>query len=523
MEKTRYGPDRIGRNKIEREKIYMKNRNILLSVIVFAAIAAMAMALIPPPPANQNIGFYDTNISSLGPASCHAATPCHGSDDTAIANRHHLLVPRGEWKCQDCHPVDPSDPEGYGVVIERDCIQCHNGTAWSRNPSVVNISRPHHFNTSATMRHCNDCHSYIANYDDGHAVPFYNTSLVTPLADYKLLNATSGRLWGGCQACHWENDTVSPVILNNHDTHHQATSGMPGRQCTWCHVGNSSSLRADGSANVLRIYLTDPGFGWDTVNRHMELRNSTILNLGDTINGTGCQKCHSVATIHNIQYDYTNTIGQLGYGHIGTNWDCDGCHAFWDAGAEAPTGAIIPDMAGVMPNTLTAGAATVVAITGSNFLSGPGTYTSVVSIDGSTLTPDSVTDNRIVVTVPSLAAGIHTIRVVKDGDVSSSPGVLVAVTQADITSAVLAKGKITITGSGFGAQPTPEFKDLGVFVEHTTGKGKAKVTTTIKATIVSWSDNQIVATAQASAGEPLTVKSLNGEDSTRISGAPKPK
>jgi hypothetical protein len=502
----------------------VKKTIIIPAIALFLVLAGIGMALVPPPPANQNIGFYDTNVSSLTATTCHSATPCHGSDDTAIANRHHLLVPTGEWLCVDCHPVDPGAPGGYGVVMERDCIQCHNGTAWSVNPAV-DIPRPHHFTTNSTSRHCNDCHSYIANYDDIHTIPSYNTSLVTPLADYKLFNASSGRYWGGCLACHDADASSDPKILNNYDTHHQATSGIPGRQCTWCHVGNASSVRPDGSADVLRIYLTDLlGLGWDTVNLHMELRNSTILNLGDTINGTGCQKCHSVATIHNIQYDYTNTVGSLGSGHIGDNWDCNGCHAFWDAGeVEAPVGAIIPDMASVTPNKLTAGVATVVTITGSNFLSGSGTYTAAVSVDGTEITPDSadVTDSQIVVTLPALTAGIHTIKVVKNGDAEtkySSPGVLVAVTQADATSATLSGTQITIAGTGFGAQPDPAFNDLGIFVEHTTGKGKNKVTTTIKATIDTWTDTEIVATAGVSTGDKLTVKSLNGEDSTTISG-----
>lgn len=500
----------------------MKNRYLLGVAIAILSLAGIAMAIIPPPPANQNIGFYDTFISELTPESCHSAAPCHGSDDTAIANRHHLLVPSGEWTCLNCHPVDPNSPGGYGVIIERDCIQCHNGTAWSENPTEVNIPRPHHFSTSAISRHCNDCHSYIDNYDDGHYVPAYNTSLLTPLADYKLINETSGRLWGGCRACHWSDETASPVILDNHDTHHDATRGIPGRQCTWCHVGNVSRLRPDGSASYLRVYLTDPyGFGWDTVNGHLEFRNSTLLNLGDAVNGTGCEKCHSVATIHNIQYDYNNTTGQLGYGHIGTDWDCNGCHAFWDAGAASLEGAIIPDMTGITPNKLAAGSPTVVTITGSNFLSGAGTFTAAVLVDGTQLTPDSVSDSQIVVTVPSLTAGIHSIRVVKNGDTQpkfASPGMLVVAAEADITSAVLAKGMITITGTGFGAKPDPAFTDLGVFIDHTAGKGKTKVTTTLKADIISWTETEIVAQADVGAGELLTLKSLNGEDAEKIAG-----
>jgi len=392
--------------------------------------------------------------------------------------------------------------------------------------------RPHHNttkNSSSSVikaaywsidRQCNRCHgtSILANYNDAHYVPSYNTSLVTPLADYKLKNASGTFLttWGGCAACH---DAGAMNIINNHDTHHNATSGMLGRQCNYCHVGNASSPRAepvpdwspDPSANVLRIYLTDPfGFGWDTVNRHMELRNSTLLNAGDTVNGTGCQKCHSVVSLHNIQVGYVPN-GPPGKGHINNNTDCNGCHAFWDVGVTNPfLGPVSPIMTSVLPDTLAPGVATIVTITGDNFMQDP--YTTVVLVDGNVI-QSSATNTQIVATIPALSAGVHSIQLEKGG-VTSKLSSLAVVEPVDVVTAKLASGKITVTGTGFGGQPDAAFSDLGVFI---TVYGKKGQTTIFKAQVISWENTEIVVSGSgASTGDLLTVKALNGEDSTTI-------
>lgn len=496
----------------------------LALAVAIIALVGLAIAVVPPPPANQMEGIYDTSVVNFNESLCR---DCH---DSGVPDRHHQLVPGGEWGCMDCHPVVTDG--GYSVLRERNCVMCHNGTAFYANPAAVNISRPHHVNhPDAAARNCSACHgSYVADYDDGHYVPSYGTSMVTPLASYIVYNGTSDRYWGGCFACHQNSSSASPLILTNHDTHHYATGGQrggeidhqgdntPGRECNWCHVINVSS----GRPLEITTWL-----GIDLGREVMELRNSTLLGIGDTLNGTGCQKCHSVASIHNIQYDYTNTSGQLGYGHIGDNWDCNGCHASWDAGAAPMQGAIIPSVTSITPGKLTTGVDAVVTIVGSNFLSGNGVYTSVISVDGSRLTPSSITDSQIVVTVPGLAAGVHTIQVVKTGDVTdkmSKLSTLVVVTPVDVASASLVKEEITITGTGFGAQPTLEFTDLGVFIDTTVGKNKKMVTTTIKADIVSWTDSEIVVTAEdVSVGEKLTVKALSGEDSATITEGEKKK
>lgn len=490
----------------------MKNRNILLSVLVIAAIAAVAMALVPPPTVNQNIGLIDTKVMNLVEQNCRN---CHNSTYLGgVPTRHHNLVPTGEYACMNCHPTD-----GQSVVIERNCIQCHNGTAWRANATGVNISRPHHVNTAAAAaRDCKSCHgSYVSNYDDGHYVPAYDTSIITPTTHYKTYNETSGRYWGGCYACH--QNSSDATLLDQHDTHHNAINGnrygvghqkdgTPGYKCNWCHTSywntTTNSLRPIGYPNELAFTFRNNS--WQT----------------DPANLTGCEQCHDVGTIHNIQYNYSETNGQLGYGHIGNNWDCNGCHAFWDAGASGFEGAMIPDLVSVNPSVLTAGTATTIKLDGSNFLSGSGTYNAKVSIDGeSPLTPVSATDNQIVVNVPALTAGTHTIQVVKTGDLTgdkvSKLSSLTVVSQVDVVKAKLASGTITITGMEFGPQPTADFADLGVFVTHTSKVKGQTTTTTFKATVISWTNTQIVVNAgTAAVNDKLTVKTLNGQDYTNI-------
>lgn len=462
----------------------MKNRIFLISLIIILAITS-GYAIVPPPPANQNIGFYDTAVNQLTAISCHDVAPCHGPDDTAIANRHHLLVPGGEWNCQNCHPVDASAPGEYGVVIERDCIVCHNGTAWSGNPDEVNISRPHHNTTEAQTRQCGNntgCHgAYVDNFDDGHYVPPYPVSMVTPNVTYNVMNATSGRYWGGCWACHQENTSASPVILSNGNTHHNElieVTGGPGNSdnlCNWCH-GET------------------PG------------QPSIVLGI------RFCEQCHSVGTIHNIQYNYQNN-GPFGYGHINNNWDCWGCHAFWDAGADNPfAGPVVPDLTEMSPNTVIASVPTDLIIKGSNFIQEP--YTTTISLDGIMYAPKTITNSQIVVTAPALSAGVHEIKVMKDTTPSQTSG-LIAVPQVGITSVKMSGTTVTIEGTGFNPQPDPSFNNLGVFVTH---KEKGK-THTFRTEVISWSDTRIVISGTGvGVRDSLNVHALYGDVSATITG-----
>lgn len=777
-------------------------KNILASVIAIMTIAWIVTAIVPPPPVNQNLSIYDTNLSQLVEQNCRN---CHNSTFLGgVPTRHHNLVAIGRYGCTDCHPSTPG--LGNGILLDRNCIDCHNGTTFYGNSigARVNIARPHHINTTndttnignpAANRQCNACHgSFVDNYNDGHYIPTYNESDITPGTKYKVFNATSGRYWGGCFACHQSNATVSPNILSNKDNHHgeilgasqilsavkvataPTIDGVPeviwdqapsttinvaggantgsakvtlksiytndsvyflavwndptqsDRRLPWqkqangswkqlttpgaleggeetfyedkfaqiwnmnissfgtegcfatCHAGENSDIKAFGNkytqnGNLGDIWhmktvrtnptgyiddqyvdsrqysITNPDAGrhsdpgtapyfnningtgtgpnytsadqpappyWifdnlkqpfnDTYNVSDEIAGivirpptgdradilakavysngnwtmeygrklltgstldvqfsdltkgyyfgtavfdnaqtrhnyeSSVTKLvflaadgsgvqqksgtpgldckwchGNTVNTSdplwldirACEQCHSVQSIHNIQYNYSTTKGLKGYGHVGENWDCLGCHAWYNAGDANPfAGAIIPDIFGINPSVLTTGQATTVTIVGSNFVQA--NYTTIISVDGANYTPTSVTDSQIAVTVPALTAGSHTIQAVK-GNVRSKLSTLTVVSPVTITSAKLKSGIITIAGTGFGTKPTINAQQY-VTIAHA---GKIFYSQAIN----SWIDTQISAKADntiASVGDKVTVTTVTGAASARI-------
>ncbi len=448
----------------------------LAVAILFIGLVGLAWAFVPPPPANQNLGFYDTNVNLLTATACHNAS-CHGADDTAIANRHHWLIPTGQYACQNCHVTTPG--VGNGVIVERDCIQCHNGTAWLGGSTGLNIGVPHHNSTQAQNRQCGNstgCHgSYVDNYNDGHYIPPYNVSLVTPNTSFIVHNLTSGRYWGGCLACHQANASASPVINSNSGTHHNAfalvsTATLEGK-CLWCH-GNT------------------PG------------QPSSLLGIRQ------CETCHSVKTIHNIQFEYESN-GPLGKGHINNNWDCNGCHAFWDAGDATAWGIVVPNFATMSPTQVTAGTAIQMAITGSDFIQD--TYSTKVVVDGVTYNPTSVTNTQIAVSLPALNAGPHEVKLVKGGEALSMTKGLVAIAPVSIASAQLASGTVTLVGTGFGTMPEVDAKNY-VLVEQGGVQYMAD-------SIASWTDTQIVATSSlAATNDKVLVLAKGGSATATITG-----
>ncbi len=475
--------------------------------------------------------------------------------------------------CQDCHPSTPGT--GNGILLDRSCTDCHNSTNFWADSSlgahVGNFSRPHHVNTSyddakignpVAARQCNFCHgSFVNNYNDSHYKPTYATDfMITPFATWKATNFSQplqaglfntmdqqvlDKTWGGCESCHLGNyNQTSSIgtptsIGNNHFNHHREilggnvtvngvvlmnvgpttpfdlTNAPGGRACFVCHVVASTG-------SPLRMTLTNPFTGETLVNA-MEVRNSTIestsavefisANGNITFNGTGCEKCHGVSSIHNIEAPGAGTT--QGLGHIGNNTDCYGCHNSWlPADTNPMAGAIIPSLDNVVPAVLSAGTATTLTITGGNFVNDvtnpDGTvthYTSVVTVDGVSYTPASIIDSQIVVNIPALATGIHQIQLVKGGDTLSKLSTLTVVPAVTLSSVTLNGGTLTISGAGLGDQP-PTNAPLYVSVNH---EGNQIVSSNIS----SWSDTQIqVQNSAAAAGDVVTVMTANGGQAT---------
>lgn len=504
----------------------MKNLKIVITaLLLFVALAGIGQALIPPPPVEQNISFYDADTNAADASLCRGCHTGTGSppNDVSPMDRHHNLLPTPgfPYGCNDCHPT-VGIPGYQTMYVEKNCINCHNGTGFYLNP-FVNPGRPHHDVAQAQARNCKYCHggSVVDNYNDGHYVPPYNTSTVTPYADNKVYNATgynpnnplnAGRYWGGCLSCHQNSTAVTPAIKNNHDTHHNAIIGQTtGYKCSWCHVTISGAQSSSALQRI--IALSGQGGPLNSPNasagypygRLLPIRNSTIIasdkvlgyleptTTNITINGTGCQKCHSVQTLHNIQYNYSGTTGvnaKAGYGHIGKNADCNGCHAFWDAGADnAFPGPVSIDLYSINPSKITAGVDTVVTFTGMNLVQSG--YSTNVVINGVSYIPTSVTDTQAVATI-NLPAGAYQVQLDKGG-LTSKLSTLMVGTPVTISSAKFESGIITIEGIGFG---TPQ-----QIVTITKADGSI-----IKSDgITSWDNVKIVASATAAVGETVTV------------------
>lgn len=485
-------------------------RKILIPIFAMVFLTILAVANIPPPPVNQNFGIYDTMMVNYNETMCRG---CHNSATPSpfvtggVLTRHHNLVVNSiinpatnqPFICTDCHP----STGGAGVLLDTNCIDCHNGTAFwadtTYGAKVNNISRPHHNSTHAQIRNCKFCHgSSVDDYNDGHYIPTYPVSEVTPNAMFKAYNLTSMRVWGGCLACHAENLLATPQIFYTHtflfppipdgtnNIHHieilniDKPSGVTqGDQCLWCHT-----------------------------------------NISNVFDIRGCETCHSVRAIHNIQVDFANTSTKIGYGHIGSNnpsdpknnsWDCLGCHAWYNAGVVNPfAGAIIPDVQSATPSVIASGMSTTLTITGDNFVNdvtnadGSVThYTSNVAVDGVLYTPTSISDSQIVISIPALAAGIYQLQLVKGVDTLSNLLTLTVVPPVTLSSVALNGGNLTINGNGFGIEPQ---SNATLYISVSDNNGNQIVSSTIQ----EWSDTQIQAKIPATPGDIVTVMTANG-------------
>jgi hypothetical protein len=543
----------------------MKNLTIvLLALLLLTALAGPGAALVtrpPPPPVPQNIGLQDTSILTAVTTSTDqsACRLCHLTIGTivpggvgaysnttlgGVPTRHHSLLARkvinpntsAIFACQDCHPSTPG--VGMGILIDRSCADCHNGT--NKFPGnavgghVGNITRPHHVNTSyasskignpAANRTCDFCHGNVVdNYNDGHYKPAYNTSFdITPYASFKATNFTQPNglggnvTWGGCYSCHLADPNATPLPIGaNEPNHHDSINSgslidisrapSPGRICFVCHVIDPSNPRSPyRPANVANVYTGE------IIPRVMELRNSTIEAMDAannsfepgttniTINGTGCQKCHSVASLHNVQFQYVpGGNGQQGLGHINNNVDCFGCHNSWLPADSIAVGALVPTVTSISPSVVTADTLTTLTIAGNEFVNG--VYTSVVKVDGVTYNPTSITDTQIVVDIPALATGTHTLQLLKGGDILSNLETLTAVPKVTLSSATLDGTTLTIVGEKLGTEPTNAEQNI---IAGSAG---------YSASVVSWTDTKIVATVTSSVvvGNTASVITVNG-------------
>jgi hypothetical protein len=290
----------------------MKIRITLLVVVAFMLmfLAGGSSADVPAPPVNQDIGMKDIPFDALPEADCLV---CH-TDGIPAEGTHHLTPVAQDNRCFACHgdsvnlfPGYCSDGSGLyvGSCSVTSTTPCNSDADCIVGETcVVTLT-----NTCTTDA---DCPGATNICGDGHIIPTYDPSLVTPRLSvgYGLPLNSRGEGAGSCNYCHDDDGGESPTILSNALLHHNTDFGTDVTKCEWCHAFDSSD--------------------------HEQIRV--------------CERCHGYESLHNIQADSPNPnipaalpdlpanigyvivgIEDAGYGHVGRDAglgdsDCWGCH-----------------------------------------------------------------------------------------------------------------------------------------------------------------------------------------------------
>ncbi len=535
----------------------MKRKGLTSIMIVLGALMLLttsAWANVPPPPANQLMGVTDTVFNNLTEAECRVCHPntvnshhilydqdipqgacsvnsndcikttycdpdiCSDSGDACSVDGDCPLVGQGEscgevcvgqsavynpdtdgngadsiYTCLSCHPQDISGGVIEFIVI-RDCLECH-----VQIPGQASV---HHLTPAAQSGECVVCHGDIVDdIGDGHTIPSYAPSLVTPVPSDGIGEPVNslGNGAGACNYCHDAGDDTSTgvaiEVVNNLDAHHNtgvflSPTGVTNQDaCLWCHPITGNAMRT-------------------------------------------CEGCHGYESLHNIQVDSDTecvydpadpgacniTVGgeAAGWGHVGRDAgagdsDCWGCHGNYVPGAvAAASGPVVPFIDSIDVTSITAGKDTQIKLSGVAFTNMIMDFQWVSDVmltaaDGSSvvLTPDSVSEKSLTVTIPgSTPVGKHKVQAVKGDLAKSNPVAITVKPDVKITGIDCTENTLVITGSGFGDAP-PDGAEIYL---------NAKVGGMV-AEIISWTDTEIVA-AVPFCSDAVTVNALFGSPTT---------
>ena len=469
-------------------------KQFMLAACIVVATALSSWANVPAPPVNQILGIPDTTFNNLTEEECRA---CHEDPNItgpiSNVNRHHLLVNEpladptvapnvlpGEttYQCLACHPTEWNGSE-FVISVIRNCTECHKQTGGNT---------VHHATSTAQGGDCVACHgSLVDNMDDGHYIPTYEPSLVTPWPSGKDIAGPNGE--GACTYCHAAGiDVMSGVDVKTSNANHHSTGfGDDLTKCFWCH---------------------DP-----------------LAAASELIRR--CEGCHGPSSLHNIQVDSpaAANIGTIEpgledpyWGHIGNNDDCFGCHGFTALSAAAPySGPVAPGIAMLSAVSVTEGTAAEITASGSaftNIVTGPSgaidlnSSVELTAADGTTylFEPSALSVNSLTVTLPAdLPPGNYDFRAVKINKYSNP--VNFSVLPLMDVQRIVCRGKgVTITGTGFS-----QYLDA---VDSGTSLTAADRNGGVDCTVKTWKDNKITATCSACPTR-IDVESIWGEEGGR--------
>jgi len=525
--------------------------------------AVSAIASVPPPPVNQQIGFPDVVMNDLTWEECLA---CHGDPENAplpvkrgyLPDRHHLRVdtpieeysdspfpeksPDGTHTCLTCHRVDwvedPDRPAGgyfvfaqdLGTAESRNCLNCHR--QWN------NVTSVHHFTQKAQEARCHLCHGNVINDpNDDHYIPDTGIVNVTPRPGFGSGEiGETGEKRGGCRYCHGggiDDATGIEVPVNprgnaNNATHHGTGIGMGGTKsahdCLLCHNWGLEPGPLNGPYNIR---------GCERCHGISSLHNIQFDPVGDGIvpgeeapffghvgNNLDCRGCHGP----NPTFPHVPYPGDPDYDHLGDESDCLGCHRNGDyaagiqaasAGAESTFGPVVPYLSGISQKRVVADRSTVLTLTGSAFHAEGDPLEVPVRVmllppsgDPIEIVPTAVTPTLLEFNLPAhLAPGSYAVKAVK-GKMGSNIVPLVVLPAVVLEEAHCRGERVTLTGKGFLGYLDAESSGTEVLVAE---RGE-------RCTVISWTDQRIEAICPSlDDGETVRVESLFGTASGTVS------
>jgi hypothetical protein len=200
--------------------------------------------------------MYDVSSVSLAEADCRV---CH---DFGVPDQHHSLF--GETIPDGSVVLNPDVGGIHGSDTTYGCLSCH-GTENSDDIVVV--------------RDCTICHGdLVDNIHDGHYIPPYEPSLVTPtrsMCDCLPFNSRSIG-FDACDYCHTD-DWFSPsTVRSNLELHHGTDLVTDVTSCGLYHdisepfdyqIRNCEGCH--GSAPLYNIQVDSNGSGADLVSKNL--------------------------------------------------------------------------------------------------------------------------------------------------------------------------------------------------------------------------------------------------------------
>jgi len=414
-----------------------------------------------------------------------------------------------------------------------------------------------------------------ATCDDGHVIPTYAPSLVTPARSGHIhVCALSGNcsvsgdpcsIDDDCPAtetcdadsCDYDTDCTAGTCSTTTTQECHVDMDCPGGEtcvggveciqehedglvggCTYCHTADPNLGTVDPASGVLVRDNHDTHHGAGVHSGHSErcawchmagYPHSVYGELPEHIRW--CENCHGYESLHNIAIDSDTgclfgdpgcTVvigGELpGYSHVGNNDDCWGCHGFETAAAPG-SGPATPYLFASDTLGATSGYDTTVTLIGATLQNLVGTYLwssdiSMTAADGSsvTLTPESATSNQLAVTIPAATApGNYALRAVKGTSAASNPIVISVKPEVAITDSSCDRKKGVLSVSGTGFGEKPAGSDAYINVQV---NGQS-------VDVTSWSDTQITASISSCKGNAaITVNAVMGSATSGGGGKP---